>query len=209
MRTLYVVAAVVAVLALCGTVCCGVASARPALHAGGPDSFRNAVEERVMNLPEDGDLWHFMIIGSPQDVQALDRAIAASPRLASLKRQTKHHRIATGSWWQRYYMASEAFPVVLLQTAGGELIYKASANNMPSDSESLADEIELGIEKHRSDCGPDGCKPSPSRPKPRVPDLRPDRDSSSGSGMKILLPVILIGGALVAAYLYQRSGAPQ
>ncbi len=89
----------------------------------------------------------------------------------------------------------------MLETDRGQVLFKASANNMPADAEELADEIESAIERYKSDCGPD-CQPSPQRHKPNIPDLR--KNTKQPSGNIPLIAVCAIGGAILLAVLLRR-----
>ncbi len=115
MRFAYVAVSLIAAVLLLG-ICCYSCVAAPAfagphptagstpgrLYAGGPHSpYRRLVEERVMQLPEDGGDWHFIVVADGAAMAQFDQAIASSPRLASLARQAKHQRFASGSWRPR------------------------------------------------------------------------------------------------------------
>jgi hypothetical protein len=172
------------------------------LFAGGPSSvrFRRPVEDRVIDLPEDGDMWHLVLVTDTSETsKTLQQSLAETPRLANLMGQVKVHAYPTSYWWVKQYFGGESLPIVYLATESGERVYKASGGNFPGNGEELADEIESSI--WAFDCGPD-CNPSPTRPNSRVPDLRGPGGSEGGSpigGTELVLLTVtaLAGGAAV------------
>jgi hypothetical protein len=184
--------------------------ARESLYAGGPTSFRYSrpIEDRVIDLPEDGDLWHLVVVSdNSAGAATLHQSIAKSPRIANLTTQVKLHAWPSSHWWVKQYLGGEALPIVLLTTEAGQSIYKASGRNLPGNAEELADEMESAIWAY--DC-PD-CTTSPTRPNSKIPDMRGPNSGGGatppldGTTIGLLLLMALAGGA---AYLANKPSAP-
>jgi hypothetical protein len=177
------------------------------IFAGGPRSLihQRPIEERVIDLPEDGDMWHLVVvIDSTKESTELQQSIGQAPRLANLVRQVKPHFWPASHWWPAKYLAGEKLPIVLVCTEQAQVIYKASGTNIPAAAEELADEIESAIWAYKSDC-PD-CQPSPTRPLSRIPDMRgPDNSGGTTSVDPAMIALVIIAGlAAVAAAMYRK-----
>lgn len=164
-------------------------------------------QEQVMELPEDGDSWHLVLIvdGSATGQQLLEQ-MKSTPRLADVASKVKFHAYGRDHWWVQRYMAEEATPVVYLCDETGARVYKASGANLPASGEELADEIESSVWARNEQCGPNCPQPTPetrptlfTKPAARIPDARPAGMSSEwqiGAG--------LIALALFAAFVMRR-----
>lgn len=177
------------------------------LYAGGHGyQHQRPREERVIELPEDGDYWHLSFIDSGnQESQALRAYMSQAPRLTSLASQVKYHHLpATDQHAKRYY-SHDAKPVLTLQTSTGRTIYKGSGGNLPRNAEELADELESSILAYIADCGPDGCEPpSETTPGSRIPDVRKDKPGR-GLDPNDVAVLVLVGVGVVALVVWLRQ----
>lgn len=164
--------------------------------------------DRVIELPEDGKTWHTVTLydSDPPTSNAsrrLKQNMLETPRLQSLVKQTKHHVYTPRSSWARRYDQRTQAPAVWVMTDDGKVVYKATAENLPHDGETLADEIQTQIDRHYPrDCGPDGCRPDSlfdRRPNSHqgIPDIRPTH-VTQGSGNNLLVVVAIVVALLFA-----------
>lgn len=160
-------------------------------------------EDRVLELPEDGGLFHLVIVGDATDPLAnvLREYVAAAPRLTSVKRQTKYWEVASSHWWVKQYFGGETKPLILLQDDRGQVVYKASGANLPREAEELADEVELAIAAYAANCGPECNRPSKTRPKVVIPDTRQGVANTFGLGVEDL--VWLVAFAIVGILIWR------
>jgi len=130
-------------------------------------------EELIVELPEDGGVWHTTIVyGQSRETDPESRRIAAwfatDPKLRSLVAQTKVHQFTTGDklYRERYsqQMGGET-PQIWLQRSDGKVVYKKAGAKIPSSARDLANAIDLAIEQ---------CPDCPKRPRPRPPAPQPD-----------------------------------
>lgn len=172
-------------------------------QVGAGDSDRDLRTERVIELPEDGEIWQTIVIADKGS--AAGRALAADfatvPRLASLAAQTKVYEYEPGHWWVKRYHAGDAAPMVLVQTDRGRVIYKAFGAQLPQ-GEQLADEIEAMI----AQCCPPDKQPAgkPGERLSKIPVLRPTVSPASG---QVPWGLIVVAAAVVLAILNRKSKA--
>ena len=178
---------------------------------------RQTVEERVIDLPEDGNQWHTILIVCPnwKSRPAERRAEAmfhAEPLLASLKHQTHWHLITTDQpEFGKFRALVEATPCLIVERANGEVVYRESGPELGRHAHGLTRAIRREIERH---C-PDGrCLPlhpvpgedeKPSREEiPAV--LREDGLSDKKRPSPIPLAAIsALGGFLGLATKFKRA----
>ena len=134
------------------------------------------VEERVLDLPEDGNQWHTILIlrpnwqSHPTDRRA-EALFHADPTLTSLKHQTHWHLITTDQpEFAKFRALVDATPCLIVERANGEVVYRESGPNLGRHGPALARSIRREIERH---C-PDG-RCLPLHPVPNEPD-RSGRD---------------------------------
>lgn len=120
------------------------------------------VEERVIDLPEDGNQWHTILILRPnwQSLPADRKAEAmfhTEPLLASLKHQTHWHLITTDqAECVKFRALVDATPCLIVERANGEVVYRESGPELGKHPHALTHAIRKEIERH---C-PDGrCLP--------------------------------------------------
>lgn len=143
----------------------------PQLHASAAAA---EVGERIVELPDDGDVWHTSVFvhAQWQSLKA-DRELVAAfetdPRLVSLKAQTKFHLFtdADPTYKQRFAKHVPTLPAILVQRGNGEVIYKASSTNI--DPPALGGQVAAGIHNWR--CDQNGCYPVQPQPAPAPPPL--------------------------------------
>ena len=90
-----------------------------------------AVEERVIDLPEDGNQWHTILIlragwqGLPAERKA-EAMFHSEPLLASLRHQTHWHLITTDQpECAKFRALVDATPCLIVERANGEVVYRA------------------------------------------------------------------------------------
>lgn len=178
---------------------------------------RQTVQERVIDLPEDGNQWHTILIVCPdwKSRPAERRAEAmfhSDPLLASLQHQTHWHLITTDQpEFCKFRPLVDATPCLIVERANGEVVYRESGPELGRNSHGLTRAIRREIERH---C-PDGrCLPlypvpredgNPSRDEiPAVlrEDIAPEKKRTN----PILLAAIsVLGGMLGLAVKFRRA----
>jgi hypothetical protein len=125
---------------------------RPACQAG----------EHVIDLPEDGHLWHTILIVRPDwQTSAVEKRAESifhsEPLLVSLKRQTHWHLITTDeAEFQPFRPLVSATPCLIVERANGEVVYRESGPDLGKRPHQLTHALRREIERH---C-PDGrCLP--------------------------------------------------
>ena len=165
------------------------------------------IEERIIELPEDGNAWYTTIISPEKTVKndpiarKLEANLKVNPRLASLIAQTHVNRYHPSHpmWNAKYRPIYGDNPptAIVVQTPDGKVCYKATGANIPSDGDALADSIARAI----ADCRP---RPNPSptpTPDPTppvipdtVPDIGPDESATTEENLAALLILMGIAG---------------
>ena len=137
-----------------------------------------SIQERVIDLPEDGGLWYLTLVYPDAEGKAdpISRRVkthfTTDPRLASLITQTRFHKVYPGHQTYEYrtkksFGLSDGQTAVILQQPDGTVCYKATGENIPTESNVLADSIAAAI----ADCRP---RPTPQPTPQPVPDQTPD-----------------------------------
>lgn len=184
------------------------------------DLDAKAVGEKVVQLPQDGGKWHLsMWFRNKTDDTASRRLagyFATDEILRQITAQTIVHEHDASRpdpvFAERY--ADSAAPGVLLQNSRGQVLYKASGDNIPATAAELADEILAAIGIKAQDCPdcPDGNCPLPADTSRRtVPDRRPKRfDAAKATeGREILIGAGVVIAAALAAYLVFSTPTPR
>lgn len=169
------------------------------------------MEGRIIDLPEDGDLWHtsLFVRGDYRRIDPDRRLMAAfesQPQLVSLRAQTQFHDYpAEGADYRDRFakhVPPEQLPAVLLQKSDGTVVFKASGAHVADDPNRLARHIRQAIQE---DCRNGRCRPrpvvpvqpAPFQPQPLpypvspIPDLGPADNTVSPD-------VVIIGGFVLA-----------
>jgi len=189
------------------------ATAKPDLQReiGG---LERTLEERVIQLPEDGGKCHLSIFvrkdGTPADNMLL-KAFSAEPGLADLRRRC-HWHVYTPSdpHWKaelsKTTCRENEFPCVMIQKPSGEVVYKASGDALPATARALAGEMSMvtsgqiaaSLESSCFRCPRPKPQPTPA-PEPEpvlepVPDVKP-QPVGTPLDWVILLAVIVLAAA--------------
>ncbi|MGE4136425.1 MAG: hypothetical protein AB7E98_12005 [Pirellulales bacterium] len=149
----------VLLVALC-LVSAGWFSLAPQAHAF---VLANIAQERVIQLPEDGQVWATIVFTSDHwQTNPLERQVLAwfdsDPRLASLKAQTKfYHYTASDPAYTHVpinkpghsfaQIVQGQFPCVIVQTFEGTKVFKVSGEHMPRQANALAHGISQALKK--------------------------------------------------------------
>lgn len=133
--------------------------------------------DRVINLPEDGAAWHTSVFTHEPPTAAEQRLLswfASDPQLARLKQQTHfHHYTPQSSVYSRYEnLTAAGLPSIVLQDAGGRVVYKASGAAAPDAPWPLVRGVIECIRAHCPHCPRPKPQPSPPQPEP-TPDVTP------------------------------------
>src|SRR6266436_6821525 len=112
------------------------------------------VEERVLDLPEDGNQWHtILILRSGWQSLAAERQAEAmfhsEPLLVSLKHQTHWHLITTDqAEFQKFRTLVDATPCLIVERANGQVVYRESGPDLGKRSHALSHSIRKEIQRH-------------------------------------------------------------
>lgn len=151
------------------------------LHTG----LREEVSERIINLPEDGQVWSAVFVWpsnreADPDSRRLAAAFATEPRLQSLLAQTKvHHYTPEDPLFRERYAAAmgTGTPQFWLvkpeeNPAHGQTIYAVAGGAIPSSGKAMADTIAGAIKRLCPRPKPD---PTPTvtvtPPAPQIPTI--------------------------------------
>jgi hypothetical protein len=165
-------------------------------------------KDRVIQLPEDGQVWFTSVVytntRTDEPSRRLAAMLASTPRLQSLIAQTRFNRWSeTDSLYVYRYKSKIGgeVPALFIQDHTGKVVYKVSGANLPNDGDTLADEIATAIEQ----CRP-RPKPSPDvrpdeQPVATIPDIRPtETPEEGGSWQKLMVAVAGLAGAGFGVY---------
>jgi hypothetical protein len=185
----------------CSARAAGQSADRPAGRAG----------EHVIDLPEDGHLWHTILIVRPDwQTSAVEKRAESifhsEPLLVSLKRQTHWHLITTDeAEFQPFRPLVSATPCLIVERANGEVVYRESGPDLGKRPHQLTHAIRREIERHCPDgrCLP--LHPLPDRDNAHETDEIPAvlRETDPPARQKLSLAVILtalagLGGGVAA-----------
>lgn len=126
-----------------------------AAYAVPVDQATEFAQERVIELPEDGQVWATIVCTSDdwrtnQKERSVVSWFASDPRLAGLAAQTKFYHLTASNVIFKHKFASVVngqFPCVIVQRYDGTKAYKVSGKNMPSRANDLADAIGATLKK--------------------------------------------------------------
>jgi hypothetical protein len=164
-------------------------------------------EERVINLPEDGNQWHTILIlragwqGLPSERKA-EAMFHTEPLMVSLRHQTHWHLITTDqAECAKFRALVDATPCLIVERANGEVVYRESGPDLGKHPQALTRAIRKEIERH---C-PDG-RCLPLHPVPGKEDESPEeiptvlRETPAPAEKKAnLVPLAAVAGAGLAA----------
>lgn len=170
--------------------------------------------DRVIDLPEDARSWHTSVFTAdaptPRERQLLGW-FSSDPQLVLLRQQTLfHHYTPRSAVYSRYgNVTAGGLPVVVLQDATGQVIFKASGENLPSAPWPLVRGIIESIRAHCPHCPRPKPAPEPlpepddtPAEKPVVPDIRgPNQNTPRGRDDTLPVTVAVFIGAIAIGFL--------
>lgn len=178
------------------------------------EAVDNMVEERVLDLPEDGNAWHTILILRPEwrSVAAERKAEAmfhSEPILVSLKHQTHWHLITTDqAEFAKFRPLVPMTPCLIVERANGEVVYRESGPELGKHPHLLTHALRREIERHCPDgrCLP--LHPVPNRDEPRpneneIPAIlreEPKVPGKQGMGLAVLTAVMAAAGGFALQY---------
>lgn len=121
------------------------------------------VQERVIDLPEDGNKWFtslFLHDSWQQDTREtmIVNAFETDQRLVTLKDQTIFNRYTESDphYQETFSEAIPDLPAIAVQRPDGTVVYKASGSNIPQSGPAIADSIQR---TSRRRCWRGQCEP--------------------------------------------------
>lgn len=179
-----------------------------------PSPFPQA-EERIIDLPEDGNTWHTILFlqadwkSRPAERKA-HTIWFTEPGLISLREQTHWHVITTDqAEFQKFRPLVDATPCLLIERANGEVIYRESGPQLGKNNDGLRRAIRCEVQRHCPDgrCLPIHPVPGPENEKPletEIPAiLNPEPRKGNPAGT---LFVTLAGLAAGTALNWRKNG---
>ena len=108
-----------------------------------------AVQERIINLPEDGQKWYISVVGDAPDAryQEVLSWFESVDGLKTLKSKVHFCPVKTNSpiFKERYAPNIGVLPVVRVQSADGVVLYEAAGNKIPFTGEALYSAIASAV----------------------------------------------------------------
>ena len=177
-----------------GTIACMIVSAIVAIlaveHLPRTEKTATAVdvvqvpvyaEERIIDLPEDGNTWHTILFLRPNwQANAAERKAHTiwftESGLISLRQQTHWHVITTDQpEFEKFRSLVNVTPCLLVERANGEVIYRESGPQLGRNNDGLRRAIRREVQRHCPDgkCLPIHPVPVPNEPEPinEIPDI--------------------------------------
>lgn len=133
------------------------------------------LQDRPIDLPEDGNNWHTILFLSPNwKTDRTERRIHSlfySERgLVSIREQTHWHVITSDqAEFQKFRPLVDVVPCLLIERANGEVIYRESGPQLAHQNDGLVRAIRKEVQRHCPDgrCLPLHPTPGPSEPEPK------------------------------------------
>jgi hypothetical protein len=176
------------------------------------------VQERVIDLPEDGCQWHTILIlcqgwqGRPAERRA-ETMFHAEPLLVSLKHQTHWHVITTDQTeFGKFRALVDVTPCLIVERANGEVVYRESGPELGRHPQLLTRAIRKEIQRHCPDgrCLPLHPVPGPDEPLPHdeIPAVLREEAPTTKNKANPLPAVVVAGlGALLGFATRFRTAA--
>lgn len=180
-----------------------------------PDS--QYISERIMELPEDGNLWHTVLVLDDSPLSRhVERQFATDPRLISLTQQTKVYKYPPNDVWVQKNRAGLPRPSVLVMapTAVGsndyQRVYENWGSGLPADSKKLANDIAVSIRDCRPRPNPTptpGPNPQPVTPVTPLIPVTPDEAEPVDEGglNRLYLALAALAGGIGGAFYTARK----
>lgn len=155
------------------------------------DNFTRAdVQERVIDLPEDGNKWFTSLFlndewqNKPQESMVVN-AFETDRRLLRLRDQTIFNTYTRSDphYRQAFAESINKLPAITVQRPDGTIVYKASGSRIPRSGAAIAESIERTSRRRcwrRGQCEPDEVVPYqrkdrrsllPFNPRESIPDI--------------------------------------
>lgn len=186
-------------------------------------AIETKAEDRVINLPEDGGLYHTSLFlhhdwrRRPRDRMLL-AWFGSNPRLLSLRHQTFWHIYTerTPLFVNRYSKTVRVLPCVRVQWPNGRVVYQASGENLPKTANGLAVKIVKGIYRlarprpcPRPHPAPDPA-PEPDvdvdvNVTPVIPDVTPDTPTQPEFPWGLLVIAVLLASAVPVVIHFKNA----
>lgn len=171
------------------------------------------ISERVIELPEDGGMWHtVLILDNSLESKRVADEFNKNPRLQSLTTQTKFYQYSPDHWWVQRHRNGYRYPLVLVQRPSIETggtndfvrVYESWGQDVPLNGDLLADDIAKMIARPCPNPQP-APQPAPVTPPNNVPlvptltpqDTEPPADQSSWQWW---MYAIIAAGGLLGGY---------
>lgn len=164
-----------------------------------------AAEERVIDLPEDGNQWHTILLVSPNwkatpTERRAEAAFHSEPLLVSLKQQTHWHLITSDKpEFQKFRPLVDALPCLIVERCNGEVIYRESGPDLGKRPHGLVRAVKKEVQRHCPDghCLPLHPVPGPNEPAPvdDIPTVLQDQPEAPAKKPANPLPAIAVAGA--------------
>lgn len=173
-------------------------------------------EERITDLPEDGQVWYVSLCVRPnwQTIPEDRRLVAAfevDPHLVSLKAQTRYHfYTANDPLFKERFAGVTEFPCLMIQNGSGQVVFKRSGSAAAQSERRLAKDIQAAF---TDICKNGRCCPAPRPPAapvnlpPSPPQVITDTsipaDDDWVTGAAIVSGIIAFLGAIV--FMWRRE----
>ena len=161
------------------------------------------VQERVIDLPEDGAQWHTILIvcsgwqGRPAERKA-EAMFHAEPLLVSLKHQTHWHLITTDQpEFRKFRALVDTTPCLIVERANGEVVYRESGPELGRHPHLLTHAIRKEIQRHCPDgrCLPLHPVPGQDEPPPHdeIPAVLREESPATKNRANSLPAAVVVG----------------
>lgn len=158
-------------------------------------------EQRVIDLPEDGDKWWTVLLVSKEwkskpEERRIEAAFHSEPPLVSLKHQTQFRLITSDSpQFPKWRPTVDALPCLVVERANGEVIYRESGPQLARHPDALVRAIRKEVARHCPDgrCLP--IHPTPDTtppPKEEIPPVLKVDSAETPLKKPSPLPVLLV-----------------
>jgi hypothetical protein len=181
-----------------------------------PPEGGTPTEERVIELPEDGNQWHtILILRAGWQGLAVERRAEAmfhsEPRLVSLRHQTHWHLITTDqAEFSKFRPLVDATPCLIVERGNGEVVYRESGPELGKHSHKLTHAIRREIERHCPDgrCLP--LHPVPGKdeqpPQEEIPAVLREEKTPAQSHSLVAALFTALAGLLGGVFVHWKKG---
>jgi len=158
-------------------------------------------EQRVVDLPEDGNQWHTVLLlkqdwANSRAERRAESLFHSEPFFMSLKSQTHYHCYTEGTKeFEKFRPIVDATPCLLIERANGEVVYRESGPKLGKKPRDLTRAIHKEIQRHCPDghCLPIHPVPNETPPANEIPTVLQDEpapvEHKIPAGMAFAIPV--------------------